>query len=265
MDKKEYFIKPIENGESFDPILVPCSKESIKRFIKLFLSINPTPYWLHQVLTIKERMTDKELAKRFLKKLLDSLEKAYPQMATFFIQGNQNRLGIHYHLIFIFWGDQAESPEDMRVTFGRDVFNRWNKIRGNTLRRKANLTKLREKDFRCIEYLLKNHIRPTQDKLHRESHWHGIRNKKLILENSSPVTKEQVKQLYDELFPKLLKPKPELEPLPRLYTKHDMQGIKGYIEGRNKIGWDFFKQCELRTKKRVSDAEYIDFPPFLSS
>lgn len=255
---------PVENRESFDSIiLVPHSKQSIKGFIKLYLSINPTPYWLHQVLTFKGRMTDKELAKRFLKKLLDSLEKAYPQMAAFFIQGNQKRLGIHYHLILIFWGEQAESPEEMRVTFGRDVFNRWNKIRGNTLLRKANLTKLRSKEFRCIEYLLKFHVCPTRDKLHRESLWHGVRNKKLILENSSPVTKEQVKQLYDELFPKPLKPKPESVPLPAYFSMRDLKKIKesitSYCEAGSGGDWESFKRLELKTNKKVSDVAYIEF------
>ena len=90
-------------------------------------------------------------------------------MVCFFIQGNQIRLGIHYHIIFIFWGKQPESPEAMRESFGRDVFERWNKIHENSLFRKANLMTLHKKDFECIYYLIKNHIRPTDDKYKTDS------------------------------------------------------------------------------------------------
>jgi hypothetical protein len=51
----------MKDRKSFDLIYVQCSKDSIFRFIKLFLTVNPTDYWFHQTLTFKQRMTDKKL------------------------------------------------------------------------------------------------------------------------------------------------------------------------------------------------------------
>lgn len=242
--------------------LIPCSKSSIRRFIKLFLGINPTEYWFHQVLTFNPKVIDSKTAKNYLKQLLDSLEKAFPSMAAFFIQGNQKKGGIHFHLIFMFFGQQAKSPEAMREDFGKEVFTRWDKIVGGKLVRKANLMTLRKKDFRCIEYLLTGHVAPSDKPLERGCHWKGIRNKKLIAANFNLVAKKEISETYYALFPKRkLMPiaQKSSDIVPREFTKNDMDFLRAYGETRKKWDWDDFKKSELRTDKRVSDAKFMEF------
>ena len=91
-----------------------CSKQTIRRFIKFFLAIDPTPYWFHQTLTFKGHMNDQGVAKERLKKLLDSLGKVHRNMAAFFVQESKEGLDIHFHLIFLFFGPQTRSPKAVR-------------------------------------------------------------------------------------------------------------------------------------------------------
>lgn len=251
-------------------MLVKCSINSVRGFIKLFLGINPTPYWFHQTLTFSKKITNEIDAKSYLKKLLDSLEKAYPGMAAFFVQGLQKELGIHYHLIFLFWGKQVEPPEKMRETFGRDVFRRWNEINGNSLNRNANRMTLTQKDFRCIEYLLGHHVLPVKNLPRSKSHWHGIRNRNLIKINSSPFTKQQARQTFNDIFPALVNRSLKFEvpaqkqSLSEPFTKHEFKKLKDYIQydsekGSCGIDWEGFKKRELKTDRKVSDNAYFEF------
>ena len=176
-----------------------CSRDSARRFIRLFLSINGTPYWYHQTLTFKGKVLNEQSAKNDLKILLDSLEKAYPQMACFWVREfREEEGGLHFHVIFLFFGQQKSPPERMRETFGADVFGRWNKIHGNTLYRRANLMKLRAKNFECIWYLTK-YIKLCSD-TKRALHWYGIRNKEMIDANYTPPIKQEVAKLLRHLF-----------------------------------------------------------------
>ncbi len=165
----------------------------------MFLGINPTDYWFHQTLTFKDRVSDMATAHADLKKLLDSLGRVIPDMACFWIAEYQKSLGIHFHVIFLFFGWQALQPEPMRKAFGHAVFTRWNRLHDGKLARVANKMTLRKKDFGCLSYLLKS-ITPTDDRLAREPHWHGVRNRKLITANSSPVERKEVLVTYEQIF-----------------------------------------------------------------
>ena len=121
-------------------------------------------------------MADQQLAHRYLKKLLDSVEKAFPDVACFFVRENNQSLGIHFHIIFLFFGQQALHPEKMRQAFGTAVFERWNRIQGGSLARQANRMTLQKKDERCIRYLLKN-IDPKGEGLARGTLWNGVRGR----------------------------------------------------------------------------------------
>lgn len=233
--------------------MIESSKPSIRRFIKYYLGINPTPYWFHQTLTFQNRVTSEKEAKRHLKRLLDSLEKDYTNMAAFFVQGIQQNEGIHFHLIFMMFGEQPESPDITKQSLGKDVFARWNRIHENLLSRQANLMTLRKKDDDCIWYLLKRHISPTDDKLPRQCLWNGVRNRRLSRLNSLPVSKQQVSETYYNIFPKPPKP------VPPLFTKQNMQVIRNYIEGVKNRDWASYKRAELKSTKRVSDAAYMQF------
>jgi hypothetical protein len=236
--------------------MIKCSIESAKRFIELFLGINATPYWFHQTLTFKDNLTDPKIAKGALKQLLDSLEKAFPDSSCFFVQQYQKRQGIHFHVIFMVFGDQQESPDGVRDWLSKEVFARWNTINGESLNRKGNEMKLREKNFICLRYLTRE-VSPTTDPLARESHWWGIRNKKLIRANSAGVSKETIKKMYNELFPKPPKPAPQAQPLPKVFTKQDLMRLKDYIDFQG--SWEHFKKQELKTHKKVSNTDYLNF------
>src|SRR5580765_5565560 len=94
--------------------------------------------------------------------------------------------GIHFHVIFVFFGQQPSPPDVMRKEFGREVFSRWNKLHGGQLERNANRMTLQKKDLWCIQYLLKG-IDPSGKSMAREVHWHGVHNRRLIKANSCPV------------------------------------------------------------------------------
>jgi hypothetical protein len=206
-----------------------CSRASARRFVKLFLCINETLYFFHQTLTFKGRMLDEARARRYLKVLLDSLEKAYPEMACFWvIEFREKESGIHFHLIFLFFGQQSASPERMRETFGADVFKRWNAIHGNILFRGANLMKLRKKEFGCIEYLTKD-LKLSSD-TRRDLHWYGIRNKAMINAHSRAPQKAQVTEYLYRLFDEQSKGK-KFKPVKKVYKDKDGR-IKGHIEVR---------------------------------
>jgi len=244
---------------SDERILIKASKSSIRRFIKFFLGINHTHYCFHQTLTFRERLIDSKLAKAYLKQLLDSVENAFPQMTALFIQGIQERGGIHFHVIFLFFGQQPEPPDMMRSIFGREVFTRWNAIHGRNLIQSANRITLQINDIDCIDYLLRGHISVANEPLSLECHWHGDRNRELLLAHWTPPSKQQVNETFSGIFTKPRKRVAKLQPLPPLFTRHDLESIRGYIEGRNKIDWASFKRCELGTNKRVSDATFIEF------
>jgi hypothetical protein len=184
-------------------------------------------------------------------------------MAVIFIQEYQKNLGIHYHLIFLFFSEQSFTPQKMRESFGKDVFRRWNKLHGDSLFRQANLMTVHKNDFRTIEYLCKG-VEPTAERRKRESLWHGIRNRQLIRANSHQVSKQSLKEAYYRLYPKPPKPQPQTEPLPPLYTKSDLKREKDFCNaygeqtgsGRT---WEGAKKLELKTSKKVSDADYIAF------
>jgi len=209
-----------------------CSRASARRFVKLFLSINETPYWFHQTLTFKDRMLNEARARKYLKVLLDALEKAYPEMACFWVREfREKENGIHFHAICLFFGEQSASPDRMRETFGADVFERWNGIHGNTLFRRANLMTLQRKDFRCIEYLTKYVALSVGIK--RGLHWYGIRNDEKIRANSTEPQKAQVAEYLYRLFDEQGKGR-EFKPRKKMFRKENgrITGVIDYGQSR---------------------------------
>ena len=253
-------------------MLVKCSIYSIKRFIKFYLSIKPSSCWFHQTLTFKEKIDDELAAKGRLKAMLDSLEKAYPQIASFFIQGLHKEHGIHFHIIFVYYGKVMEPPERMAKMLGKEVFKRWNKINGLTLSREANRMILQEKNLKCIDYLLSNHFYPVAKNKRGKSVWHGIRNRKIFNQNSIPVVWGSVNQTYDQIFPTIKrvgagiqgKDIKIIEKVPKAYTWQQLKSEKDYISYNSEFGsggldWEGFKKRELKTNGKVSDNAYLKF------
>ena len=155
------------------PVYVFCSRQSAREFIKLYAGIKPTPYWFHQTLTFPPPRPDIALAHAHLKTLLDGLEKSHPEMACFFVREQERETGYHFHVIFLFFGNQPLTPERMRQTFGAEVRRKWKKIVGDDSNPNANLTKLHEKADICILYLTK--WVKIVSKTKRSVLWHGLR------------------------------------------------------------------------------------------
>ncbi len=233
------------------------SKNSIKRFIKLFIEINDTPYWYHQTLTFKQAITDVQKAKRDLKRLLDSLEKAFPEMGVIFVQGLQKRIGIHFHLFLFFYPKiPIGMPEDFLFDLRKAVFSRWNAIQGGKLVRQANVIRLHKKDVSGLHYFLEHHVQPTNEKQPRQSLWNGSRNKTLIQANSSKCNKKDISTIFNDCFPKIKKLRKMSAPL---FTARNLKNLKAEVDFHNVVDWESFKKQELKTKRKISNLDYIAF------
>ena len=104
-----------------------------------------------------------------------------------------------------------------------------------------------------------------------KSNWHGVKNSKLIKANLVPFTKQQVKQTFNDIFPKTdfsrgLQGKEVTikEPLPPLYTKQHLKKEKDFYNSwseitGNSLDWEGFKRKELGINKKVSDYTFIEF------
>jgi hypothetical protein len=179
---------------------VLCSRDSIRGFIKMFLGIEATPYWYHQTLTFRKGINlDVTTAHLKLKKLLDSLVLAFPDMGCFFLRGYQQSGEVHFHAILIFFGERTLSPEMMLEDFTEEVFSRWQKLNGGKLKRRGNEMHLRQKNFQSIEYLLR-HVEPSAQPLARQQHWHGVRNGRLLAQHSLKVSGKEVSAIYNKCF-----------------------------------------------------------------
>jgi hypothetical protein len=251
-------------------IQIERSKDSVRRFIKAFLIIKETPYWFHQTLTIGGK-PDSATAKRALKRLLDTLEKGFPAMAAFFVEEKQKNLGVHFHVIFLFFDSQSQSPKEMRETFSKEVFARWRKVNNGNVNGAANLMKLRCKNFDCIDYLLGGVI-PTDKSLPRAPHWNGFKNKKLIAANSLPASSVP-KSLVSDYFRRIFNPtrlslagcepkKVSTEPAPKYYTKQDIQRMENYSKGMPRHEWELYKLQEMGLvgkREHVSDEDFRQY------
>lgn len=237
------------------PVYVFCSRQSARKFIRLYAGVQPTPYWFHQTLTFGTPKPDVCLARDRLKTLLDRLEKTHPDMSCFWVREEEKDSGYHFHVIFLFFGIQPLAPESMRQKFGAVVFAHWNDINGGGLFRNANLMTLRAKDNECIRYLTKwVKICP---KTMRSFHWNGQRR---IGKHSMPAPKQEVKSLLKDCFDGRNRPdKPASEPTPEYFGKPELNRLKAYVNGREKWTWETFKRMRTGRKGKVTDDDLMAF------
>jgi hypothetical protein len=151
---------------------------------------------------------------------------------------------------------QPDTPEQMRLNFGKQVFRLWNNINENVLVRKANQINADRlgREYALWYLLAKQNIKPAST-LKRASHWFGIRNKKLIAANSSLVEKKAVSANYNSIYPKSRKPVPVT---PRRMTMRYLSKEKQLLEGLGK-DWEAHKKMTLKTHKKVSNENYLRF------
>ena len=240
------------------PVYAQCSRESARKFIKLYAGIRPVPHWFHQTLTFGNPKPDIYLAHARFNMLLDSLEKAHPDVACFFVREQEKDSGFHFHVIFLFFGTQPLAPKAMRIKFGAEVFVKWNKINGGGLFRNANQMTLRAKEDICIWYLT-GWVKIVP-KTKRSVHWNGLRNKRLIHANSTPAPKSEVKRLLKICFDNRNQP-PTLANIhtPHYYDSPDLQKLKAFVKSKGDMEWEDTKRNITGRKGKVTDDDMIDF------
>ena len=238
-----------------------CSRESVRRFTKLILSLGETPFWFHQVLTFKERTEDPAKAKRILKKFLDSIHlemRKHGEMATVFLMGRQQSMRIHFHLIILFYGSLPSTPEQLAEILRGEAWERWLKL-NKGVRKSANWLTIQTKP-RALHYLFWKHVQIGKTKKEtKKATWFGVRNHRLIKAHALPVTKKDIKNALHDVFPLLdSKPKPVVVERKR-FSRRDLLGLKAYLEADGRYDWDDFKRRETGRKGKVSDADYMAF------
>lgn len=188
--------------------MIRCSRETGRQISKLLWGLNDTHFWFHQTLTFAGGSPcryDIELATIQLNRLLDWLVKKYPDCAVYWVREFQKTKAVHFHLLILFWGNKSQSPKTFIRNLRPAVFNQWQKLSFEKLFQGASqmtLPEWRAKDVRSFSYLLKNvRIAGDGEPLTRGIHFWGWRNKKLILENSTPLDKCEVSKVFKELFP----------------------------------------------------------------
>lgn len=242
--------------------LFVCSKRSIEGFIRLWLSLKETPYWFHQVLTLAEQIEDFGKAKLVLEKLFDSLEvemgKKY-DMAAVYMMGHQDNKRVHFHVVFLFYGSPAETPEQLAEILKKEVWKRWLKLNPG-LNRTGNLLKIQTKP-NGLWYLQQHFQVGKTIKEKGKPNWYGFRNGSLLTANALPVTKAQVKAEFQRFFPKLTA-KPALatkQPARIFYDRRRLAELRGYVEARDRYDWEDFKRARTGRKGKVSDFDFVNF------
>lgn len=252
-----FIITCIRTKKFDDVIVMERSRKSVRRFIKLYLGINDTPYRFHQTLTFKDNLIVSAKAKQKLNKLLDLLRKEFPQMPVLYVEERQKRLGVHYHVIFMFFGSQPLTPEETRQRLLKAIFPRWKAINGGTLHQMGNQLKLSLKPW-GLWYLLEG-VKLSQGKSRRE-HWYGVRQDALIRANSHKVSAQDVSRAMRENFGSSKLRKPPIAPPRRVYTSQDISGMKSYLDWTGSaVDMDDVKRRDTGRKGKVSDEDYLRF------
>lgn len=238
-----------------------CSRESVRRFTKLILSLRETPFWFHQVLTFKERIEDPTKAKKILKTFLDSIHfemRKHGEMATVFLMGRQKEMSIHFHLLFLFYAPLPSTPEQLAEILRREAWKRWAKL-NKDVTKAANMLKIQTKP-RALHYLFEKHVRVGKTKKEaKKTTWFGTRNQRLIKAHALPVTKKDIKNALHDVFPLLdFKPKPTVVEQKR-FSRRELLSLKAYLEADGRYDWEDFKRRKTGRKGKVSDADYMAF------
>ncbi len=240
--------------------LFVCSKSSIQRFIKLWLSVKPTPYWFHQTLSLGQQIEDFAIAKPILEKLFDSLEvemgKTY-DMGAVYIMGHQGNKRVHFHVVFFFYGTPAETPEKLAEILRLEIRKRWKKLnpRSNPT---GNWLKIQTKAS-GLWYLAGHLAVGKTAKAKGKPSWYGVRNKRLIEAHALPVTSNQVRREFECHFPAVLATPAAKKPKVIFYDRSKLAELRAYVEADGRHDWEDFKRMKMGRKRKVSDFDFMDF------
>jgi len=235
------------------------SRKSIRRLVKFFLSINLPEFIFHQTLTFCPPLADSVAAKKQLNLLLDNIHKRF-EMGSLYVEERQKNGGFHYHVQFWFFDGCSIPcyPSLLERTLRAATFAAWEKQNGNTVSQCANPFYRRKPD---LDYLIKEGvIEGGKGKLESgDTHWWGVRNRKLFEQNSRQISKEviisEMKRLFwfNEHRGQLLvynwkQLREERREWKNLYC--------GFDRPKN---WEDYKKSEVGSSLAVSDRDFIVF------
>jgi hypothetical protein len=183
------------------------SVDTARRFTKAVWAVNDTPYWYHQTLTFgasSPARHDVRAATAKLNALLDQMDKSWPDCACLWVREYQWTKGVHFHVIFLFFGDRPQNARTLHRKLAQDVFRRWSGLNGGHVVQKANrmtIPPYRARDARSLGYLT-GQIRIDAKTLRagRGERWWGWRNDALLVANSTPLSKAEASKALKLLF-----------------------------------------------------------------
>jgi hypothetical protein len=91
--------------------------------------------------------------------------------------------------------------------------------------------------------------------------WYGLRNKRLIEANALPVTSKQVQREFDSYFPFIKPASISAAKHPRgvFYDRRELAKMKDYLAALETQDWESFKRRKTGRKRKVGDADFINF------
>jgi len=239
---------------------VQISRDSLRKFLIIFLGIDVPHHGYHQTLTFGRDITERD-AKDLLNRLFRKLgrRKRYRKMTAIYVRERQpNNEQIHFHVRFMFFGVVLPfSPSVMVERFGAEVFEAWNDMNCRALNRRGNL--LREQPH-VLSYLIKQvAVPPRAQKTARpETIWWGRWNWKVLKEHYSKPQKQLVatalRNHCDQY--KLPKVKPYYS---MAWLRKAKKDAEDWADLRGTPPWEDYKRLVTRRKGKVSDKDFLAF------
>lgn len=243
-----------------------CSRKSIHRLIKRYLGLCSHDACVHQTLTFRENLQDRARAKKCLKRWLDNMHRQF-EMASLWVEEEQERGAIHFHVILFPFGDAASQDTEAITEAG---FRAWKATVNSPrpLSRAANKVKVRPRNASLLIYVL-GEVLPMEEFTGKPpvTRWWGYRQNKLARKHWREPSKSEVAALFSEAFDTRVASQKALDkpakPKPQFYSINDLRREKADVDAweqaRQKIDWEWHKRRETGSKKPVSDNEFMDF------
>jgi hypothetical protein len=231
------------------------SSKSVTRFVKLWLEIEKPDAYFHQTLTFPPPERDFASGKEAVGKLLDNLHHRF-EMASLYVAGRQKLGALHFHVLSFFYSPVSPSAQ---ACFKQAVWTAWQNLHAGACVRDAN------RFFRRDEFL-SDRLRTmgyfSKEVRLLEGRWWGVRNYKLVRKHSRAVTRTEIKQAVDHLFPRrpLTGQRATVaeSPTPK-FTKRHVQSMREHVEAGKKWTWEEFKRRETKLARKVPEWEFLDW------
>jgi hypothetical protein len=221
--------------------MVEISYQAARRFAKFVGAIVPSEYHYHQTLSFKDPDCRNNLGSAYdrFKTYLEWIVKAYPTAGIIWVRENSEEKANHFHLLFLLFGEQKKSPQDLLPELAKDLFDHWNSLNGGELNEGANLITLPPHNLSELHKSVRYFVVPRETNKPRKVKivsrkerdkisWWGFRNLKTLTLNSRSLSKKEVSDIKHTIFrekrsyPKPQKPQEDniMDTLPR-YLKNE--------------------------------------------